>query len=213
MQPSFDHATEEALESYSMGTLPEAEAGILEEHLLVCAACQDRLTDSDRYLRAVRAAASKLRAGAPADRRGFVTWLPGFFAAPGLAWTLGAVCCLALVGWAAHGWRTSSPAGAQPVAVLLQTVRGEEPAAGASAPTGRPLVLEADLAGLPVSTAYDLIVIDQAGSPVELLRAAPADGRLRAQAPKGLRKGRYWVRLYSGGPTADLLREYALRVE
>ena len=213
MQPSLDHATEEALESYSMGTLPEAEAGILEEHLLVCAACQERLTEADRYVRAVRAAASKLRAGAPADRRGFVAWLPGFFATPELAWTLGAVCCLAIVWWAAHGWRTSSPLGAQPVAVLLQTVRGEVPAADASAPTGHPLMLETDLAGLPVSTAYDLRVIDQAGSPVERLRAAPEDGRLRAQVPKGLRKGRYWVRLYSGGGAADLLREYALRVE
>jgi hypothetical protein len=213
MQPSLDHATEAALERYAMGALPEAEAEVLEEHLLVCAACQERLTEMDRYVRAVRTAASKLRANAPADRRGSVAWLSGYFAKPELAWTLGAVFCLAIVLWAAHGWRAFSPAGAQPVAVLLQTVRGGEPVAGASAPSGHPLMLETDLAGLPVSTAYDLKVIDQAGSPVERLQASPEDGRLKAQLPKGLRKGRYWVRLYSGGGATDLLREYALRIE
>jgi hypothetical protein len=213
MQPSLNHATEEGLERYSMGTLAEAEAEVLEEHLLVCAGCQARLTEMDRYVRAVRAAASKLRASESANRRGAATWLPGFFARPALALALGAVFCLAIVWWAAQGWQAFSPAGAQPVAVLLQSVRGGDLAAGSSAPSGRPLVLETDLAGLPVSTAYELRVIDQAGSLVERLRADPEDGRLRAHLSTGLRKGRYWVRLYSGGGATDLLREYALRVE
>ena len=213
MQPSLNHATEDGLERYSMGRLPEAEAEVLEEHLLVCAVCQERLTEADQYVCAVRAAASKLRASEFANRRGAATWSPGFFAKPALALPLGAIFCLAIVWWAAPGWRAFPSAGAQPVAVLLETVRGGEPAAGASAPSGRPLVLETDLAGLPVSSAYDLKVIDQAGSQVERLRAAPEGGRLSARVSKGLGKGRYWVRLYSGEGATDLLREYALRVE
>ena len=213
MQPSLDHATEEGLERYSMGALPETEAEVLEEHLLVCVACQDRLTEADRYVRAVRAAASKLRASELANSRAAATWRPGFFAMPALALPLGAILCLAITWWAAPGWRAFSSGGTQPVAVLLETVRGGELAPGASAPSGRPLVLETDLAGLPVSTAYDLIVIDQAGSQVGRMQAAPEAGRLSVRVSKGLRKGRYWVRLYSGEGASDLLREYALRVE
>jgi anti-sigma factor RsiW len=67
MQTSLNHATEEGLERYSMGTLSEAEAEVLEEDLLVCTACQERLTETDRYVRAVRETASKLRARDLAD--------------------------------------------------------------------------------------------------------------------------------------------------
>ena len=36
--------------------LPEARVAAVEEHLLVCAGCQDRLAHWDEYLRAMRGA-------------------------------------------------------------------------------------------------------------------------------------------------------------
>jgi hypothetical protein len=40
-----------------MGACPEPQAGPLEEHLLICTACQDRLRATDDYVAAMRAAA------------------------------------------------------------------------------------------------------------------------------------------------------------
>jgi anti-sigma factor RsiW len=59
-----NHISEEALEQYAMRTLPEAaELGRLEEHLLICSACRNRLQMMDDYVAAMRSAAAKLRSG------------------------------------------------------------------------------------------------------------------------------------------------------
>lgn len=55
-----NHVSDDWLEQYAMRTLPESEATTLEEHLLVCPACQDRLKATDEYIAAMRAAAKKL---------------------------------------------------------------------------------------------------------------------------------------------------------
>ena len=55
-----NHIEEETLELYALGRLGEDEAAPVEEHLLVCHFCQDRLAATDEYIRTVRAAAHKL---------------------------------------------------------------------------------------------------------------------------------------------------------
>jgi hypothetical protein len=52
-------ASDESIEAYSLGKVTdELELEAIEEHLLVCHACQDRLTDADVYTKAIRAALS-----------------------------------------------------------------------------------------------------------------------------------------------------------
>jgi uncharacterized CHY-type Zn-finger protein len=58
-----EHAAEDVLERYAMRTLPALEVESLEEHLLICAECRDRLTAADDYVAAMEAAAAKIRAG------------------------------------------------------------------------------------------------------------------------------------------------------
>ena len=48
------HIDDETLERYAMKQLPETEAAPVEEHLLVCHHCQDRLAEIDRLLAALR---------------------------------------------------------------------------------------------------------------------------------------------------------------
>lgn len=48
---------EELIESYSLGHLACEECCRFEEHLLVCAQCQQRLSDADVYVACVKAAA------------------------------------------------------------------------------------------------------------------------------------------------------------
>jgi anti-sigma factor RsiW len=60
MESQDTHMDEETLELYALGRLNEDDAAPLEEHLLICHSCQDRLADIDEYIRTVRAAAPKL---------------------------------------------------------------------------------------------------------------------------------------------------------
>ncbi|MCL5742619.1 MAG: hypothetical protein M1541_01640 [Acidobacteria bacterium] len=50
------HIDDDALEAYSLGRLVDTEAAPIEEHLLVCAECRDRLTGWDDYIAAMRKA-------------------------------------------------------------------------------------------------------------------------------------------------------------
>jgi hypothetical protein len=54
------HAVDEVLESYAIGTLAEPALAELEEHLLICTYCQQRLDDTNAYVTAMRTAAGGL---------------------------------------------------------------------------------------------------------------------------------------------------------
>lgn len=59
-RPSPGHPPEDVLEQYSLGRLAGGELRGLEEHLLLCPKCQDRLTAVDAYVRAIRDGAKRL---------------------------------------------------------------------------------------------------------------------------------------------------------
>ena len=50
------HASDDLLELYSMGRLKEEEMAPLEEHLLICDECRNRLMATDREIAAIREA-------------------------------------------------------------------------------------------------------------------------------------------------------------
>jgi anti-sigma factor RsiW len=58
-----EHVTDDTLERYAMRFLPAPESDRLEEHLLICSACRDRLTATEEYVAAMRSAAAKIRRG------------------------------------------------------------------------------------------------------------------------------------------------------
>jgi anti-sigma factor RsiW len=70
MNAGSDCIPEDLLETHAWGRLSEIDSAPLEEHLLLCAACQDRLAQLDDYLRVARAAAEALAedSSAPAAR-------------------------------------------------------------------------------------------------------------------------------------------------
>ena len=61
------HISQDALERYTMETLPESEIEALEMHLLVCDACQDRLRHLDQFITALCAAARKIAQEMPEE--------------------------------------------------------------------------------------------------------------------------------------------------
>jgi hypothetical protein len=197
MEPGRDnHISDEDLERHSLNTLPEPQLAAVEEHLLVCPECQDRLEETDAYVEAMRAAALEARRETSSLRR------PGrtrFFlaAAAGIA-------VLASVGVTMRWPRGEPPL---PETVALVAVRGPM-AAHSQAPAGRPLELGMDLTGLQEYTSYRVELVDHNGRRLWEEPASVQDGRLAVVVRKRLSPGRYYVRLYS--PSAELLREFGL---
>jgi anti-sigma factor RsiW len=58
-----EHVTEDDLERYAMRTLSAPESDHLEEHVLICQSCRDRLESTDEFVAAMRSAAARIRRG------------------------------------------------------------------------------------------------------------------------------------------------------
>ena len=55
------HFADHVLERYAMGKLSNLAGALLEEHVLICEACQTRLVTIEEYLLVLRAALAALR--------------------------------------------------------------------------------------------------------------------------------------------------------
>jgi hypothetical protein len=182
----------------------------LEEHLLICAGCQDRLEETDAYILALRAVAPELRKErAPwLERLLPQSWNPSRLRLP--VWA-GAAAMAALVVVTGSRWTTSSVAPKEPVVIALETSRGVDPIAPARAASGSPLVLSFDLSELPSYLSYQVEIVDSTGRKVWGSSAEARNGTLRQSVEQAPGKGNYFVRLYA--PNRELLREYSLRAE
>ena len=178
---SNGHLGEEEIERYSLAACTEPELSRVEEHLLLCSLCRERVAAVDIYADAMRHAAARLRT----EEKRVPRWA-------GMAFLLAAACVMATVLLI----RAQSPA---PFVVALAATRG--PGINAEAPSGVPLALHLDLSGLPSGSSYRLEMVDQTGKQVwtGTFPGPPAN-----PSPAGL----YFVRLYS--PSGHLLREYGL---
>jgi len=170
----------------------------------VCAQCQDRLAETDAFIRATREAARELQAASAG------AGLLGKLNLPNRIWVsalAGVAVALSVLGW----WNLRREAGTPPVAVAVQSLRGGEGLPGSLAPSGRPLLLRLDVNGVPESDGYELEVVSAQGRAVQR-----ATFRRTGASPEvGLSKlepGQYWIRLY-GRPRRELLREFGLRVQ
>jgi hypothetical protein len=195
------HLQAEELELYCLGGLTEVRCARLEEHLLLCEICRDRLTETESYVAVMRQASRQWSAEhveAPAAaviaiRPWRESW-PGRLA-PMLVAALLVVCAAV---WFGRHSRVPAP----PFAIELTEVRGAAPG---PAPAGYPLLLELDLTGLSEGRPFAGEVVDASGRRVaEFPVGAPA--LLKALAPGG-----YFVRIYKS--SGELLREYALTVK
>ena len=188
------HFNEEELESYSLGTASGNHLARLEEHLLICGSCQQRLEESDAYVRAIRSAAAELQSQPePASRF-------NFFWRPALVFAM-----VVLVVGVMVVPRGPSGTAATPVPVSLQALRG--PAVSADAPAGKTLLLAPDVSGLPEFASIRVEIVTAAGKPVWTGRASGSQPK--PEAPP-LGSGQYYVRLYS--VSGELLREFGLSV-
>lgn len=195
------HPGEDVLEEYCLDRLDEREAAPVEEHLLVCETCRQRVTELDVFLKAAKQASRELRgeeryAGAETSW----TWRlrPGWIAAGALA-ALTLAFLPSLRGPAE--WKT----------VELSAVRGaEDGATGSVAEAAKPLRLNLDLAGIASEDCCLLELVSGDGTVLRQESAAPSGDRASIEQAQGLGRGQYWVRVRS--KSGEDLREFGLTI-
>jgi anti-sigma factor RsiW len=187
------HSSDEQLDQYAMGTLPEESLPEVEEHLLVCETCQERLTLSDEFVQVFRAAAAQ------PDVRARRAWWS--LLSPRTAGWTAAAAVAALVLLIVGQQRTPTA----PAVVFLQSLRGPE--ASAQIAAGKPAILVFDIDR--TARASEVQVVDTVGTEVLKAPASVKDGQLALNIPK-LAKGSYWVRVYRGDKR-EIIAEYGLQ--
>ena len=201
------HPDEQAVECYSLGTLSEEDEVSFEEHLLLCEPCQERVEESDDFIRALRVAATRVaapRVEPPKPKPGPA--LRAFFPAP-LAGAL-AAAVLTVVFLAPRNNPVIGVA-----AVHLLASRGAAAAAPPLpvVPARHSIDMELDATALPVRDRYVVELVDTEGRLLWTAPLAVESTSLRLSYKAGCPAGRYWVRVYDSSRL--LLREYGFEVQ
>jgi hypothetical protein len=203
------HPTEDLLEEYSFGRIPEPALAALEEHLLICPVCQSQLLAIDEYKALMKSGIvqfeRKCKASFAHSPRFWFPRLPG-----GINVFLAAALLL-VVSTTVIAWRVylTAPPVSPAATVKLIALRGDEADGSASAPAHRPLNLVIDRTDLPSSLSYRLEIVGSSGRKIWSGIARVADEAISARAAARFEPGVYWVRLYSGN---RLLREFRLNI-
>ncbi len=204
---NLKHVEEERLEAYSTNSLAEDEVAPIEEHLLFCETCQDRLEMVDRYNQAMRGAAKRLREEETAPPQTSRAWdrLRAWLHTPAPLWAGGLAMAGVILMIGLHLQVPERPG--SPVDVELQAIRGESTF---TAPPGHALNLRLDNRGVAELPAWPIEIVDEVGTRVWSGTGTWSDTAILAAVDKSFTPGTYFVRLLKEGE--DPAREYELIV-
>ncbi len=193
------HGTEEQLEQYALGRLAGADLISLEEHLLLCDACQVRLDETGPFAIGMREALSLEPAAAPAvTPKDWFAWLRRPVFAMAIA---GAVALIAIVAVVSTGKTKVAPT----AMLQLTAIRGEMPA------TSPAREYDLTFADAPRAAGpFRVEVVNGSGEPVWRGSAGANSAAAEVRIDKALKQGDYFVRLYAA--TGQLLHEYGFRI-
>jgi anti-sigma factor RsiW len=198
MSSSQAHVSDERLEQYLLGRLPETEVNEVEDHLLVCPSCQDLLEETQEYMAAMKLATAQALSQPQRDSL-WSKWLRFASAIPKPALAAAACALFAFILLVPRNQRTAT--------VELESLRGPE--AAAQAPANVRLTLRLSLVGMEAATGpFEVRVADAGGSIVARTSVAVDGSRAVAQV-EALPPGVYWVRLHDKG---EIVREFGLSV-
>lgn len=200
----MNHALDEVLERYLFKQLPHDEASDLEDHLLLCDSCRQRLQDTEEFVAATRIAARRLE-----SKPGFT--FAGLFGSLHPAKSAYAVLAMAVLVMAWGVPKLARPA-AEWQDAEMRVMRGAEGSLATTVSSGRQIRLRVDLSELPVQPAWRVDVADASGSIVYSTKVQASAASLTVPVERRLRPGQYWVRLYGPPDAADPLREFGLEV-
>ena len=198
MEQNF-HLSEDQLEQYAQGRLNPSQAVPLEEHLLICVACQEKLDSVENFALGMREALGNdpQLAGAAAPTVGWLDWLRR----PVVSMSLGFATLILVVGIFSNGRSAIAPT----ASLVLTAVRGEMPQ------TTIARQYELTLADSPKEGGpFRVEVVTASGAAVWGSLAVSGPNGIQVTEPRRLDQGDYFVRLSS--PDGKVLREYGFRV-
>ena len=200
------HGTDDQLEQYVLGQLSDSDLPPLEEHLLLCVACQEKVNSIEDFAIGMREALRDpqlLAATEPSAGRSRWFAMPVFdwLKRPAFAMALSFAALVVMAGVFLHGH-----VGLAPVASLqLTALRGD-----------MPFVVQAREFDLTLADAprdggpFRVEVLNSMGVSMwsGMADSAPAGVQLKLMKP--LLPGDYFVRLYSASGT--MMHEYGFRI-
>lgn len=208
--------TEQEIEEFLFNRLSGVTRETVEEHLLVCQTCLDRVEKEEEYVNASKAAARVIehedleRAYAGRQRsgqaEGWKARLARWFSAGRSRSLTVALASIAVLGMAAlFQVRLGHDRRIQEVALELH--RG--PLASAQASSGAELRLNIQADDLPPGE-YRMELVDASGELLQWRNGNNESGKLFWPLDKAYPAGSYWVRLRQPGSGGKLVREYGL---
>lgn len=197
------HPSDNDIELYALGRLSDEVAAPIEEHLLVCDSCRDRVKQADEFVTTICAA---LRDDEAAETKRSSS-MARFFSVPVPIW-VGALAAVALIAVVVPQRQKTM----EPFAVQLESYRGAGIPFSATAPAGQPLLLHVDVKGLPERPAYQVEIADAKGAVIWNSPVQAKGEAINVTVDRSLRAGQYWARIYQNDASRDLLREFALEL-
>jgi hypothetical protein len=192
------HRTDDQLEQYALNRLPEADLAGLEEHLLVCAGCRERLDEIGDFALGMTEAPTR-----KSERWGRGRWW-AMLKRPAFVMSVAfAVLILAIAVFS----NFSKPRQdfAPLVSLQLTALRGEMPS---TVPAIQFNLMLTD--GPREGGPFRIEVVDAAGTRQWTGLAASSPAGVLVKVSKRLTNGDYFVRLYTA--SGQMLREYGFRV-
>ena len=186
------HQTDDQLELYVLGRLDEPRQAALEEHLLVCITCQERLDTVEVFALAMRRAIETEQV-LQHEKAWSLAWLrralkPGSWRMP--AALAGFAALIVAVVLSLPSSRNLAPL----ASLELTAIRGEVPSVEPARETN------ITLSDAPAEAGLRVEVVDATGTTIAT----------SLKITKSLAPGSYFVRLYDRG--GKLMHEYGFRV-
>jgi hypothetical protein len=182
------HGTDDQLEQYALGRLPDSDLALLEQHLTICAACRERLDGIGDFAFGMREALSTKPEPWP-------DWF-GWLRRPAV--TMGLAALLVVVGIFSSGGMKFAPS----ASLQLTAMRGEMPS------TVPAREFELTLSDGPREGGpFRVEVVNATGTRVW----SGLDVGQQFKLQQRLGPGDYFVRIYAA--SGKMLREYGFRVK
>lgn len=203
-------------EEYLFERLSEETREGIEEHLLVCGRCQERVEEEGRYMDAVRRASKRLEGeelarAVDGGADGGVGWRERvakvWGAMAGRRVVLALASVVVVAGILYNPW-TNGPVAETAVELSLARGAGD---GMAEAPAEGALRLSVDVTELSPQARWRVEVVNAGGGLEQSEVVEVAGGRLSWRIDGGLKKGQHWVRLREPRDGA-LVREFGMVV-
>ena len=186
------------MEAYVLGQLRGSELADLEEHLIVCSDCRDRLDEAENFAAGMtEALAAKKQVAEQPSQLPWLDWLRQPVVSTALA-LAAVVAIVAIVS-------TSRPKMAPVTTLTLTANRGGMPIAA------RSRELDLNLKDSPGEGTFRIEIVNGAGQAVWSGLAQGTASGIQVKTQRELQPGDYFVRLHAG--SGEVLHEYGFRIK